>query len=777
MICLDLKYATRLALAALALLLATACSTTSRLGENDVLYTGVKYLKYHKADTVPLPDNVKDQIFEAINVKPNNPLYSPYLRSPLPIGLWVYNHMDPNAKGFKGWFYKVFSARPVLIRRVNPDNRVEMINTLLQQNGYFTSSARYKLNIGKNPKKASISYDVDIAEPYRLGRVSLLERPNDPIAHIADSVATAGTYLHTGSRYCLDSLNNVRIDITNRLRNSGYYYFKPEYFQYLADSVSNKGTIDIKLVESNDIPNIARQRFLTRRVIVDVKPNNPFGTTPDTTVLSNGVILIKHNPVRIRNNVFVSNMTARTGRPFRVNTMDRLQLRLSRLGIFSDIDMEALPVDSVSPAGDHFLDLKIECVLDKPWEVKLEAQATSKSNSYIGPGLVIGLTHNNIFGGGEQLSFNANASYEWQTGHGSSIASTGFNSYEFGGDIKLAIPRLLAPRFVDRSRRYINWTRFSIGGSIMSRPKFFRLAQVNFAMTWEWHSSRTTSHELSPFKLTYNKLLSTTDAFYEAMAQNPSIILSFNDQFVPKLEYKFTYDADRSSRRHVTFTATVAEAGNLMSGLWALAGKKNGEKQLFGTPFSQFVKGELQLVHTWRLTPQSSLVWRGFIGALYPYGNSKNIGAPYREYFYAGGANSIRAFSVRSIGPGSYRPENRTKYSYFEQIGSFKFETNLEYRFPLFGNFYGAVFLDAGNVWELENYEYYNGGKFRFKNFFKELALGTGLGLRYDLSMLVLRADLGFALHAPYDTGYSGYFNMGRFKDMWAFHLAIGYPF
>ncbi len=754
-----------------------SCSTTCRLGENDVLYTGVKSLKYHAPDSVKLEAEVESKIFDVINVKPNNPLYSPYYRTPFPIGLWVYNHWDANSTGFKGWLYKHLVSRPVLIRRVNPDNRIEMINSLLRQNGYFTGSARYTLVTGKNPKKASISYDIDIAEPYRLGTVTLFERQGDPIASIADSVARAGTYLHTGSRYCLDSLNNVRIDIANRLRNRGYYYFKPEYVQYLADSVTRQGVIDIKLVESADIPNRARQRYMLRNVTVDVRPNNAIGTVPDTVSLHNGLRLVKHEPVHVRNSVFKSNIIARTGSAFRVNSMDRTQLRLSRLGIFSDIDMEAIPVDSVAPGGDRFMDLKIDCVLDKPWEMKLEAQGTSKSNSYLGPGLVLGLTHKNLFGGGEQLTFNANAVYEWQTGHGSSIATTDFNSYEFGGDVKLSVPRLLAPSFVDRSRRYVNWTRFSLGGNIMNRPKFFKLAQVNFAMTWEWHSNRTTAHELSPFKLTYNKLLSTTVEFDSVMAYNPGILVSFVDVFVPQLQYKFTYDADRSSRRHVTFTATVAEAGNLMSGLWAIAGKKNGEKELFGTPFSQFVKGEVQLVNTWKLTPSSSLVWRGFLGLLYPYGNSTGDGAPYREYFYVGGANSIRAFSVRSIGPGAYHPDERTRYSYFEQVGSLKFETNLEYRFPLFGSFYGAMFLDAGNVWNVENFDYYEGGKFKFKNFFKQLALGTGVGLRMDISMLVLRADLGFALHAPYDTGYRGYFNMGRFKDMWAFHLAIGYPF
>ena len=150
---------------------------------------------------------------------------------------------------------------------------------------------------------------------------------------------------------------------------------------------------------------------------------------------------------------------------------------------------------------------------------------------------------------------------------------------------------------------------------------------------------------------------------------------------------------------------------------------------------------------------------------------------PYSEQFYIGGANSIRAFAVRSIGPGSFRPDATNPNGYYDQTGTFKFEANLEYRFPIFSYFKGALFIDAGNVWLLSDDENRQGGKLRMKNFFDELALGTGLGIRFDMDMLVVRADVGYALHAPYETGKSGYFNMPSFKKSYAFHIAIGYPF
>lgn len=754
-------------------LLATSCSTTCRLAEGEILYTGVKKLAYHQ-DSVKLDPGVKDQIFSAINVKPNNPLYSPYLRTPFPIGLWVYNHMDPDAKGFKGWIYKHLVARPVTISRVKPDTRTDMIKTLLRNNGYFTSDATYTLVQGKNPKKAKITYDVYVEEPYKIGEVSYLEVRND-LDRLIDSLARANTYLKTGNRYCLDSLNEVRINVVNNLRNRGYYYYRPEYLQYLADSVHQQGIIDLRLVETSDIPNMAERKYITGDITAYVQPNAG-GGVPDTVEARN-CTLIKMSPVRIDNNVIPSNIVARKGRPFRVASMDITQLALSRLGIFSNIDMQVTPKDTVLPNGDGVLDLDIFCTLDKPWEVKLEVQGVSKSNSFLGPGLELGMAHNNVLGGGERLSAKLKAAYEWQTGKGSSYKNSDFNSYEFGLDLNFALPRLLAPRFVDRSRRYLNWTRFGLNASIMNRPSFFKMLQLGGSFTWEWHANKHSLNELTPFKLTYQKLLSRTTEFDSTMYENLALAMSFNDVFIPQMQYTYTYEND-FGLNHIVWRSTVTEAGHIFSGIWDLAGRRDN-KTMLGIPFSRFLKAETQLVWSRLLPWNGKIVGRVFIGAAYSTCDSLEV--PYREQYYIGGANSVRAFTVRTIGPGAYHTEKGDPLGFYDQTGTFKFETNWEYRFPIFGNFHGAVFLDAGNIWllKLDWYDelFRSSGKLRMKNFFKELAVGTGLGLRFDMGMLVIRADLGIGLHLPYETTNKGWYNIPKFKDGLAFHLAIGYPF
>jgi outer membrane protein assembly factor BamA len=441
------------------------------------------------------------------------------------------------------------------------------------------------------------------------------------------------------------------------------------------------------------------------------------------------------------------------------------------MGIFSAVSIEAT-TDTLS--DKRKLDVAVSCTLDQPLEASIEVNASSKSNSYIGPGITLGVTNKNIFGGGEQFSVKLNGSYEWQTG--SDNKGGIFNSYEFGLTTSLAFPRLLAPKFIPRRRRQINWTRFSLNADLLNRPHFFKMAQFNMAMSYDWQATRRATMSYTPFKLTYTKMINTTAEFDSIMAANPAVALSFENQFIPQMQYSYLYERNYDKNNTLNLSISVQEAGNVFWSIYELAGKKDGQKELFGTPFSQFVKGQLQLVYSRRLEGTNTwIVSRGAVGAAHAYGNSSQV--PYAEQFYCGGANSVRAFTVRSIGPGSYRDPNAGKTGYFDQTGTFKFEANVECRFPLVGIINGALFVDAGNVWLLKDDPSRPGGTLKGSTFLRDLALGTGFGLRVDLSMIVVRGDLGIGIHAPYDTGKSGYYNMRNFGSSLAFHLAIGYPF
>lgn len=757
------------ALCALLLIAAASCSTTSKLAPGEILYTGVKAVDIAKSpDGKAVPADVADAINQAVAVKPNNPLLgSVKYRSPFPVGLWVYNHVSDSSTGFKGWLYRHFAKTPILVSTVRPEVRTQMIDEVLDNNGYFRGSASYSLAQKKNKKKASIIYDVTPGDPFRIDSVILLP-DTTALHHLIDSVARRSRYLAPGARFCTDSLQAERTIIANALRNRGYYFFRPEFIEYLADSTITPGKIALKLTIARNTPAHALDPYTTGTITTYVMRNQG-GGTPDTTMTSKGE-LIRYLPARLRPGLVPSCIAFRPGRLFNVRQMDRTQTRLSRMGIFSGIDINVLP-DTVD--GRRYLDVMIVCTYARPMEASVEVNVSSKSNSYLGPGVTFGLTNHNIFGGGETFSVNLTGAYEWQTGSSRDKSSI-FNSYEIGLNATLAFPRLLAPKFIPRSRRDLNWTRLSLGADLLNRPHYFRMVQFNGGVSYDWRPSRYIATTFTPFKLTYTKLLNTTHDFDSIMAVNQAIAQSFRNTFIPQMSYQFTLDRQMDRDNGLNWQFTITEGGNLFWAAYEALGKK-GEKKLFGTPFSQFIKGTTQLVYNRRVVGDSWLVSRLAVGAAHAYGNSSQV--PYPEQFYCGGANSVRAFASHSLGPGSYRAPKGVIDGYFDQTGTFKFEANVEYRFPILGPLHGAVFLDAGNVWLLEEDPARPGGLLRGSTFFKDLATGTGVGLRFDISMLILRGDLGIGIHAPYDTGKRGYYNMESFGKSLCFHLAIGYPF
>lgn len=310
----------------------------------------------------------------------------------------------------------------------------------------------------------------------------------------------------------------------------------------------------------------------------------------------------------------------------------------------------------------------------------------------------------------------------------------------------------------------------------MNRAGFFKMLSLGASLVYEYRPTQKSQHVISPFRLSYNKLRDPTPAFDSI---NPALRQSLQDQFIPAISYTYTYDSPVRKWRgdRIWWEVSITEAGNLISGIYALNGRSfnKKEKTILGNPYAQFVKLTNELRYSRRIDRNQSLVGRVMTGVLYSYGNARI--SPYSEQFYVGGSNSLRAFAIRSIGPGRFVPDKENRYAYIDQTGDLKFEANVEYRFRMFDDLHGALFLDAGNVWLLRNDTDRPGGRLSDGNFLKDLALGTGFGMRYDMDFLVVRFDVGIGLHLPYETEKKGYYNIPRFKDGLGFHLAIGYPF
>ena len=759
-------------------ILMSACSTTKNLPEGETLYTGIDKLEVVNEDKTLAGITALTEVEAALAYAPNNAIFgSSSLRWPVPFGLWVYNGFEKyqDKKGIGRWIFDHLGKSPVLMSSVNGETRAKVATNLLHDYGYFNGSVSYKEVPQKNPKEAKVSYVIDMARPYFLDSIAYLKYP-----HYADSLIQSTrslSVLKSEENFSVIKLEEERQRLSNLFRNHGYYYYRPEFTTYRADTLQKSGYVSLQVVPRNGIPAEAKKQYYIGNTSVYLTgyDNEP---PTDTLRLRTMTFYYSGKKPGIRPNALMRNVFFRKGELFSQDRQTFTQEAIARMGVFRYSEFRYEPKDTT--ANGDTLNVNMYATFDKPYNAELELNMTTKSTDQTGPGAVFKITRNNFQRMGANLSFEVRGSYEWQTNSNVEGNSSKLNSYELGTSLSLDFPRLILPwKDTDLLRsRYQQKTSFKIYGNLLNRARFFNMLSFGGNVTYDFRKSRTWKHTITPFQLTFNTLMSTTERFDSITATNPSLALSLGDQFIPSMNYTFTYDNARLKRDYqLWWENSITSAGNVTSLLYAALGKDFSEKnkKLLGTPFAQFLKLTSEVRALFKVGEKQHIAARLMGGVLWSYGNQTI--APYSEQFYIGGANSLRAFTVRSLGPGTYNPGVNTKYGYLDQTGDIKLEANVEYRFPIFGELYGATFLDAGNVWLMRKDESRPGGEFSLKNFAKSIALNTGVGVRYDLTFLVIRLDMGIALHVPYETGKSGYYNIPKFKDGLGLHFAIGYPF
>lgn len=751
-----------------------SCSTTRKLAADEVLYVGVKKMEIKAPEKLKLTGAQKSAASAPLSVKPNNPLYSPYIRSPFPIGLWVYNWNIKKEKGLKWWLYKKLVKKPVLISSVQPELRLKMVENAMKDFGFYGTRCQYEIIPKKrNPQKARISYRVELPEPFRYGSIRLWGWQAE-----MDSLVSASmkySELKTGDQYDVNIHNEERQRISDYLRNRGYYFFQPDYIEYLVDTTAGKKVADVRIGLRQGIPENVFHTYTIGEVEVELSRNE--GTGRLDSVWVDSVKILYEPPVTVKPNVLLRAVKVRPGQTYMALRQSMTQANFVRLGVFKFANMVITASDS---AEQRLLNMKISGEYALPIETEVEIDVASKSNNLLGPSLGVGVTNRNMFRRAETFSVRLTGSYEWQLGGNKAATNNSglINSYELGLNVNLSVPRLLVPKFMQSKRDRREQTHFQIGADLLNRHNYFRMVSFWGSATYDFNSSYRNYHSIVPFKLNYTYLLRTSHAFDSVTMRNPAVAQSFRNQFIPSMSYTYTYDRGVTYRNpnRLFWQTSLTQAGNIIAALQYLAGNHQGEgKKILKNRYSQFLKLTSEIIGYKTVDHKNQLALRALGGIGYAYGNSRVM--PYSEQFYIGGANSIRAFHIRSIGPGSYHPEE-SKYAYLDQTGDIKLEGNAEYRFVIYERLKGALFVDAGNVWLLKKEEQRPGGEFRLKGLAKEIALGTGFGLRYDFSYIVIRADLGVPIHAPYATGKSGYYNItGSFWKGLVLNIAIGYPF
>ena len=760
----------------LATLLTLSCSTTRYVPDGDMLYTGIKNVEFtdeKENATGSVGKTALEEARYALDYAPNGSIAGSSTLRALPIGLWWYNALHNSDSKVGKWMFDKLAKEPVLISKVNPDLLADVSANVLKYYGYFNGNVEATIIPSKrNPKKAKVSYTATLGKPYHFDSIAYCN-----FSHNADSLIRSTwdeRIILPGQQFDAAAMEQERTRISNLLRNNGHYYFQPAFITFLADTVSRPGYANIRVQPTADMPQQANEIRRIGDITIRVRNNEmDFRQKADTLKRRNITYIYYGKKVPVRIGPLMRNIQIRQGELYSQEKQQNAIGKLSQMNVFNNFRLNLVPRE-----GTDLLDLDITTQLDKPYDFTFELNVTSKSNNQIGPGSKITLAKRNVFRGGETLKFSLNGSYEWQTDEKVEGKAAVVNSWEIGTDLSLNFPRIYFPLLHRRHMRLPATTSFRLFADVMNRSGFFRMVQAGGDATYKIQSHSTTTHTVIPFRLTYDMLLSTTDRFDNIVANNKVIRNSFRDQFIPAMQYNYTYDnANTRHRNKSKLDISVTSAGNITSLFFAAAGKPFDQKNknLFGNPYAQFVKGTAELRQLWKINSNQYIATRFMAGAIHSYGNSEY--APYSEQFYIGGSNSLRAFTVRSVGPGSYRPDNVNSYTYLDETGTLKLEANVEYRFRIVSDLHGALFVDAGNIWLLKEDKERPGGEFRFNTFGKQIALNTGLGVRYDLSILVLRVDFGLGLHAPYDTGRKGYFNLNPLKDGFAWHFAIGYPF
>ena len=778
----------------------SACSTTSALPEGEQLYTGMTPTEYTNYTKNAHFNAVREELDIVLATKPNASLFgSPSLKSPFPVGLWIWNAFSPDTTKFGRWITRVFGSRPITLSNVSPDLHATVGKNLLNKRGYFNNKITHELVPQSNKKKIKLKYTVNMGHLWTIDSLQYVNFPPD-----ADSLIQASrpnAIIKNGDAFDVATLEQERQRLTSLFRNNGYYYYKNNDASYLADTTIVRGKVITRLQLADSINPIDLKQWRIGKITVNLQKNfmeelRQHRKKQGFDLNFNG----RHSPLRSR--VIANDLQFRPGDLYQQSKHTETMERLNATRLFTASNISFKPSNSTDTCST--LNVTLDFLFDRPYDFYVEAYGRGKTTGKYGPELVVGVTKRNAFRGAELLNVRLHGAYEWTTKRSNDAGTTGrINDYQYGAEVSLQFPRFLNPfktpprilreRMRKREaaaiaagkpltlkpqRTYFEspMTTLSASTNIIKRALYFKRHVVAGELTYSWAPSERHSFIFKPLSLAYEYMRSVTDRFKALTDSVPYLEVSMADQFIPKALFQYTYQSPSGYANPIRWWSTVSEASNVIALGYLASGEKWNKrgKTMFKNPFAQFVKIETNFTKLWALSGKSSIAAHANAGVVWAYGNSRF--APYSEQFFVGGANSIRAFNVREIGPGTYRSASLVR-SYVEQTGEVKVQANVEYRPHLVGNLYGALFLDAGNVWTLHSDASRPGSQFHFNNFFKELAFGTGVGLRYDLGFFMLRVDWGIGLHVPYETGLNRLYNIRNFGDAQALHLAIGMPF
>jgi len=770
---------TRVALAILSVAILVSCSSTKHVPEGQLLLDKVNIKVNDKR-----PDVEPSQLTNYLRQTPNHRVLGG-----LKLQLAFYNLSGKNKNNwFNRWIQRV-GTPPVIYDSTLTVASAEQLHTALSNRGYMNNTVSYRVEADSVKRKARVNYDVTLGDPYYIRSIDY-DIPDAELSEIilADS---ARFTVHTGDLLDFSRLDEWRQSITENLRNHGYYAFNKEYITFLADTAADSKAVDLTLYSRdpyrNDrMPYYTEHKPFYIRNVTYVTNYDPVlmrdgYSDEDTVVMNNGVRIYQPMDFYLRPGVIDECNYIEPGALYNAEAINRTYRALGRLGILKQINIDVRPVGEID--GVLMVDAYVLLQPNRSQTVSVSLEGTN-SEGDLGFGVGLDYQHRNIFKGSEVLSAKAKVAYESISGNLSGLINNNYS--EYSTEVGITFPKFMAP-FLKRSFKHKIQasTAFTLNFDYQARPEYNRVI-AGGGWRYQWtERNRRMAHTLTLLDLSVISVPKFNEEFFKRIT-NPLLLYSYQDHMIMRMGYNFyrTNKAEMSvqqmgrfQRDVFTIRANAETAGNLLYGISHLTGQKPdsvGSFKALGIRYSQYVKADADYSFTHYFDRRQSLAFHIGIGVAFPYGNSDVL--PFEKRFYSGGANSVRGWGVRTLGPGSYNSKDSLS-NFIYQCGDIRFDVNLEYRAKLFWVVELGLFLDAGNIWTIKDYEDQPGGVFKFNKFYKQIALAYGAGIRLDFKYFLIRVDMGMKAHNPAMGQEEWPLIHPNFKRDSEFHFSVGYPF
>lgn len=761
-----------------------ACSSVKHIPDGEYLLDKVDI-------TVESPDEISTEDLQYfLRQTPNHKVLG-FAR--LQLATYSLSGSD-STRWYNRWLRRIGQA-PVIYDSALTAASARQLQTAMINRGYIDATVEADTTIRGN-KRMGVEYIIRTGSPHYIASVAY-DIPDTAIRRLifADSARLA---IEPGSIFDRNKLDELRADITEDLRNNGYYDFNKDNITFIADTAAGSKAVDLTMVlhqpRRSDVASAdtiaGHHRYDIRRVVFVTNYDPKLGAG---YALSHAVDTVNYKDITvlygsdryIRPQILEEKCYIRPGEPYDAADVDRTYAALGQLGITKFINIEMQPLGTAD--GVTWMDAYVLMSRNRKQGISVEVDGTN-SEGDLGFGIGVTYQHRDLARGSELLTAKVRTSYEALSGNIDGLINNRYT--EYAGEVGISFPRFMAPLLRNSFRRRIRAnTEFAVSFNYQERPEYTRII-AGAAWKYNWTQRRldfNSRHNFDFIDINYVKLPRSTINFLDSVAPtNPLLRYSYEDHFIMRMGYTYY----RSNRRTPTATlnafaiqpsvttlrASVEVAGNLLYAISNLVGqhRRDGVYKIFGIQYAQYVKGEADFTYTRNFNSRNALAFHAGAGVAYPYGNSSMV--PFEKRFYAGGANGVRGWGVRTLGPGAYDSKNSVT-DFINQCGDIRLDLSMEYRAKLFWVFEGALFIDAGNIWTIKKYVNQPGGEFRFNSFYKQIAASYGLGIRMDFTYFLLRFDLGMKAHNPAMNQEAWPLLHPKWSRDANFHFSVGYPF